>query len=61
MQESLLDVMSECIPYMRTNLKNATGVKGMRVNNESDYSVELLVGALVGFENGKIRLDSKDN
>lgn len=42
MQESLLDVMSECIPYMRTNLKNATGVKGMRVNNEADYSNVLL-------------------
>lgn len=42
MQESLLDVMAECIPYMRTNLKNATGVKGMRVSNESDYNNVLL-------------------
>ena len=42
MQDSLLDTMAECIPYMRTNLLNATGVKGMRVSNEDDYSNVLL-------------------
>lgn len=37
-QESLLDVMSDCIPFMRTSLLNATGVKGLRVSNEDDLS-----------------------
>lgn len=31
--DPLLDVMAECIPYMRTSLINATGVKGVRVND----------------------------
>lgn len=34
-QEGLLDVMSDCIPFMRTALLNATGVQGMRVLNEN--------------------------
>ena len=45
MQDSLLDVMSECIPYMRTNLKNSTGVKGIRVSNESDQANVMLANA----------------
>lgn len=36
LQEGLLDVMSDCIPFMRTALLNATGVLGMRVQNEND-------------------------
>jgi len=36
LNDPLLDVMSECIPYMRTNLVNSTGVTGMRVNNENE-------------------------
>lgn len=36
LNDPLLDVMSECIPYMRTNLVNSTGVMGMRVNNENE-------------------------
>ena len=31
--EPLLDVMSECIPFMRTNLLLSTGVKGVRVQD----------------------------
>lgn len=42
MQDSLLDTMADCIPYMRTNLLNATGIKAMRVSNEDDYSSVLL-------------------
>lgn len=38
LQEGLLDVMSDCIPFMRTALANSTGVQGMRVGNEDDYS-----------------------
>ena len=42
LQDPLIDVMSECIPFMRTNLLNATGVVGMRVNSEDEYvNVEL--------------------
>lgn len=41
-QEPILDLMSECFPYMRTALIRSTGIKGMRVNNENDYvQVEL--------------------
>lgn len=38
LQEPLLDIMSDCIPFMRTALLNSTGVQGMRVQNENDYS-----------------------
>lgn len=38
LQEPLLDVMSDCIPFMRTALINSTGVLGMRVNNQDEYS-----------------------
>lgn len=37
-QDGLLDVMSDCIPFMRTALLNSTGVKGLRVSNEDDLS-----------------------
>lgn len=36
LQDQLLDVMSDCIPYMRTALLNSTGVLGMRVNTEDE-------------------------
>lgn len=38
LQEPLLDVMSECIPFMRTNLLNSTGIQGLRVGDASEYS-----------------------
>ena len=42
LQEPILDLMSECFPYMRTALIRATGIQGMRVNSESDQaSVQL--------------------
>lgn len=34
LQDPLLDVMSDCIPFMRTALVNSTGVSGVRVNGE---------------------------
>lgn len=37
-QMPLLDVMSECIPFMRTALINNTGVSGMRVGSEDESS-----------------------
>lgn len=34
--DPLLDIMAECFPYMRTALKNSTGVQGMRVGSEAE-------------------------
>lgn len=38
LQDPILDVMSDCIPFMRTALLNSTGVMGMRVSSEDEYS-----------------------
>ena len=35
-QDPILDLMSDMFPYMRTALKNSTGVQGMRVGNENE-------------------------
>lgn len=37
-QDPLLDVMSDIIPFMRTALLNSTGVQGMRVGGEDEES-----------------------
>lgn len=37
-QDSLLDVMSDCIPFTRTALLNSTGVQGMQVTNADEYA-----------------------
>lgn len=44
LNEPLLDVMSECIPYMRTALINGTGVKGVRVN-DADQQAQVEAGS----------------
>ena len=36
LNDPLLDVMSDCIPFMRTALLNSTGVQGMRVQTEPE-------------------------
>lgn len=36
LNDPILDVMAECIPFMRTSLLNSTGVQGMRVNTEDE-------------------------
>ena len=36
--DSILDVMAECIPLMRTALINSTGINGMKVSNEDEQS-----------------------
>ena len=36
MNEPLLDFMSECIPYVRTNLLTSCGVKGVRVGDQDE-------------------------
>lgn len=38
LQDPLLDVMSDCIPFLRTALLNSTGVMGMRVNSQDEYA-----------------------
>lgn len=37
LNDPLLDIMSDCIPFMRTSLLSNTGVQGMRVSNQADY------------------------
>ena len=42
LQDPVLDVMADMIPFMRTALLNGTGVEGMRVNSQDEaYQVEL--------------------
>lgn len=38
LQDPLLDVMSDCIPFMRTGLLNSTGIKGMRVGSQAEMA-----------------------
>lgn len=37
-QEGIIDIMSDCIPFMRTALLNSTGIMGMRVQSEDEQS-----------------------
>lgn len=50
--EPILDVMSECIPFMRTNLLSSTGVKGVRVNDADQ--AESVADGNRGLENGAL-------
>ena len=36
LQEPLLDVMAECIPYVRTNMISSCGLKGIRVGDQDE-------------------------
>lgn len=36
LQEPLIDMMSDCLPFARTALFNSTGVVGMRVNSQDE-------------------------
>lgn len=38
LQEGIIDIMSDCIPFMRTALLNSTGIMGMRVQSEDEQS-----------------------
>lgn len=38
LNDPLLDVMADCIPFLHTALLNGTGIMGMRVQGEDDYS-----------------------
>lgn len=37
LNDPILDIMADCIPFMRTCLLSGTGVKGMRITNQADY------------------------
>lgn len=47
LQEGILDIMSDCIPFMRTALLNSTGIMGMRVSSEDEQSNVEAASALV--------------
>lgn len=36
--DPILDIMADCIPFMRTNLLNSTGIDGVRVNSQDEQS-----------------------
>ena len=35
-QDAILELMSNCLPYLNTALMNSTGVSGMRIQNENE-------------------------
>ena len=47
LQEGVIDIMSDCIPFMRTALLNSTGVMGMRVQSEDEQSNVNAASALI--------------
>lgn len=47
LQEGLIDIMSDLIPFMRTALLNSTGVQGMRVQTEDEQSNVNAASALI--------------
>lgn len=46
-QEGIIDIESDCIPFMRTALLNSTGVQGMRVQSEDEQSNVTAASALI--------------
>ena len=38
LNEGIIDVESDCIPFLRTALLNSTGVAGMRVSSQDEYT-----------------------
>lgn len=46
-QEGIIDIMSDCIPFMRTALLNSTGIQGMRVQSEDEQSNVTAASALI--------------
>ena len=47
LNDPLLDVMSDCIPFLRTALLSGTGVAGMRVVSEDEYANVKLASAAI--------------
>lgn len=44
LMDPLLDVMAECIPFMRTSMQNSTGVTGVKVQSE-DESAQVIIAS----------------
>lgn len=38
LNEGIIDVESDCIPFLRTALLNSTGIQGMKVGNQDEYA-----------------------
>ena len=47
LNDSLLDIMATCIPYMRTALMNSTGIQGLRVQSQEQAASVNLASAAV--------------
>lgn len=47
LQQGLIDIMSDCLPFMRTALLNSTGIQGVRVNSEDEQSNVEAASALI--------------
>lgn len=47
LQDGILDIMADLIPFMHTALLNSTGVQGMRVQNEAEQSNVTAASALI--------------
>lgn len=47
LQQPILDVMSDLIPFARTALLNGTGVNGMRINDQSEANNVILASEAV--------------
>lgn len=47
LNEGIIDVEAECIPFLRTALINSTGVNGMRVNSQDEYASVAQAGKAV--------------
>ena len=47
LQDPLLDVMADCVPFLRTALLNSTGVQGMRVSSQDEYANVKLASAAI--------------
>ena len=47
LQDGILDIMADCIPFMRTALLNSTGIQGMRVQTEDEQSNVVAASKLI--------------
>ena len=45
--DPILDIMADCIPFMRTNLLNSTGIDGVRVNSSDEQSNVIAASAAI--------------
>lgn len=47
LNDPILDIMADCLPFMRTALMNSTGIDGVRVNNEAESANVLQASAAI--------------